>query len=167
MGQCDQNGCTTIVTDSDITSSVSVAMMSNFTVVNVAVTSTEGFDRYNLSLGDAQNKLVAQVAAANPNTIVVVRCPGAILMPWIDAVKAVVVQFLPGEQAGNALASVLFGDVDPSGRLPVSFPKTDEQTWLTTPTQYPGVPGVWAKGQNGNGAISDCFSTDVFQLMFD
>ena len=83
------------------------------------------------------------------------------LQPWLDKVKAVIVQFLPGEQAGTALAATIFGDAvrvrcfvsdthrpipeglgrrqDPAGRLPLSFPKTEDQTWLTTPEQYPGV----------------------------
>ena len=68
MGQCDQNGCTTVVTDADIGASVALAKTVDTVIVNVAVTSTEGFDRYNLSLGEAQDALVTQVAAANPNS---------------------------------------------------------------------------------------------------
>ena len=68
MGQCDQNGCTTVVTDADISASVALAKTVDTVIVNVAVTSTEGFDRYNLSLGEAQDALVTQVAAANPNS---------------------------------------------------------------------------------------------------
>lgn len=144
MGQCDQTGCTTIVTDADIAASVAIARMVDVVVVNVAVTSTEGYDRDNLTLGAAQDALITQVAAVNPNTIVVVRCPGAILMPWASQVQAIIVQFLPGEASGAALAATLFGDADPSGRLPLSFPAEENSTWLSTASQYPGIeqPGT-------------------------
>lgn len=69
----------------------------------------------------------------------VVRCPGAVLMPWASKVKAIIVQFLPGEQAGHALAAVLTGDAEPGGRLPVSFPAVEEQSWLKSAAQYPGL----------------------------
>jgi len=138
MGQCDQDRCTTRVTASDIAASVALAQSSDVVIVNVAVTSTEGYDRYNLSLSGSQDELVSQVADANPNTIVVVRCPGAILMPWASKVKAIIVQFLPGQASGEALASVLFGDVNPSARLPLSFPASESQSWLQSEAQYPG-----------------------------
>lgn len=67
--QCDQDGCTTAVTDADIAASVAVAKTVETVIVNVAVTSTEGFDRFNLSLGRQQDSLVSQVAEANPNTV--------------------------------------------------------------------------------------------------
>ena len=154
MGQCDQDKCTTRVSSSDIADAVQVAKMADMVVVSVAVTSTEGFDRDNLTLGGNQDVLIEQVAAANPNTIVVVRCPGAVLMPWRDKVKAIIVQFLPGEQAGHALAAVLFGDVDPGGRLPVSFPATSSQTWLQSKHQYPGV-------SNGKGGYIATYTEEL------
>jgi beta-glucosidase len=144
MGQCDQSLCTTVVTAQDIEDAVKVAQMTDVVVVNVAVTSTEGYDRDNLTLGVMQDRLVSAVAAANPNTIVVVRCPGAVLMPWASEVKAILVQFLPGEQSGNALAAVLTGAADPGGRLPLSFPAAESQSWLKSKAQYPGLeqPGT-------------------------
>merc|ERR1712000_515791 len=60
-------------------------------------------------------------------------------MPWADKVKAIIVQFLPGQASGDGLASILFGDVNPSARLPLSFPRTEDQSWLQTYEQYPGV----------------------------
>lgn len=139
MGQCDQTRCTTQVSEQDISDSVALAKKSNVAIVNVAVSATEGYDRDNLSLGEMQNKLVSEVAAVNPNTIVVVRCPGAVLMPWANKVKAILVQFLPGQASGDALARLLFGDVNPSARLPISFPAAEDQTWLRSAAQYPGV----------------------------
>ena len=73
-------------------------------------------------------------------------------MPWLSKVKAVLVQFLPGESSGTALAATIFGDADPAGRLPLSFPLTEDQTWITSESQYPGVPGPWAGGAKGNTA---------------
>lgn len=147
MGQCNQSMCTTVVTEADIAASVAVAKQSDVVIVNVAVTMTEGYDRDNLGLGPMQDKLVEAVVATNPNTIVVVRCPGAVLMPWADKVKAVVVQFLPGQASGTALASVLFGETNPSGKLPISFPAHETQHWLTKPEQYPGVLNASENGQ--------------------
>lgn len=144
MGQCDQSKCTTPVSAADIDASVAVASMVDVVIVNVAVTSTEGYDRDNMTLGPAQDELIRRVAAANPNTIVVVRCPGAILMPWAADVQAILVQFLPGEMSGAALAATIFGDADPAGRLPLSFPATENNTWITSAEQYPGIeqPGT-------------------------
>eukprot|EP01012_Entosiphon_sulcatum_P010728 TRINITY_DN1634_c0_g1_i1.p1 TRINITY_DN1634_c0_g1~~TRINITY_DN1634_c0_g1_i1.p1 ORF type:complete len:686 (-),score=117.05 TRINITY_DN1634_c0_g1_i1:102-2159(-) len=118
---------------------VAQAKLADYAVVVVAVTSTEGEDRTTLSLGEDQDNLVRAVAAVQPNTIVVVRCPGPVLMPWRDQAAAILVQFLPGQEAGNALADVLFGEINPSARLPLSFPTSMQDTWLTTVEQYPGV----------------------------
>jgi beta-glucosidase len=74
------------------------------------------------ALPAAQNQLIAQVAAANPNTIVVVDSGRPVAMPWLDSVAGVLEAWLPGEQDGNAIAGILFGDADPGGRLPQTFP---------------------------------------------
>lgn len=116
-------------------------------VMNVATTSGEGSDRPNLDLPDWQNAMVTALLAANKNVVVVARCPGACTMPWDDAAPAILFQLLPGQEAGNALANALFGVVNPSGKLPVSFPNSMNDTWLgnpVNPAQYPGVvlPGT-------------------------
>ena len=71
----------------------------------------------------AQNQLIAAVAAANPNTIVVLNTGSAVTMPWVDSVKGILEAWYPGQEDGNAIAAVLFGDVNPSGKLPVTFPR--------------------------------------------
>jgi len=106
--------------------------------VVVSTSSSEGSDRETLSLGDKQNNLVATVAAANSRTIVDVVAPGAVLMPWADQVSSIVVSWMPGQEAGNALADVLFGAVNPSGRLPVTMPNKDNEVGFTA-EQYPGT----------------------------
>ena len=86
-------------------------------------------------------RLIAAVAAANPRTVVVLNTGGPVLMPWLDQVGAVVQAWHPGQQFGAAVAAVLFGDADPGGRLPVTFPATPGQGPITGPERYPGVGG--------------------------
>lgn len=85
-------------------------------------------DRKNLTLWHNGDNLIQAVADANENTIVVIHAVGAVLMPWIDHpnIKAVVYPGLPGQESGNSLADVLFGDVNPSGRLPFTIAKKEE-----------------------------------------
>lgn len=99
---------------------------------------TEGKDHL-LTLEGNQDALVAAVAAANPHTVVVLKTGSAILMPWLDQVPALLEAWYPGEEDGNAVAAVLFGDIDPSGKLPITFPKRVEDAPAHTPEQWPGV----------------------------
>jgi beta-glucosidase len=96
---------------------------------------TEGLDQPDLSLPYGQDALIAAVAAANPNTIVVLETGGPILMPWLEKTAAVVEAWYPGARGGEAIAAVLYGDVNPSGRLPVTFPASVAQL------PFPVLPG--------------------------
>lgn len=84
---------------------------------------TEAEDLPTLSLPNGQDALIAAVAAANPRTIVVLETGTPVLTPWLDAVAAVLQAWYPGTRGGEAIARVLFGEVNPSGRLPISFPR--------------------------------------------
>jgi beta-glucosidase len=112
---------------------------------------TEGYDVPDLSLPDGQDALIAAVARANPNTIVVLQTGGPVKMPWKDSVAAIVEAWYPGARGGEAIADVLFGKVNPSGRLPVTFPKSEDQ--LPRPvldgldTLEPNFIGLGAPGQ--------------------
>jgi beta-glucosidase len=88
---------------------------------------TEALDIETLALPHNQDALIEAVAAANPRTAVVLETGGAVLMPWLDKVAAVVEAWYPGERGGEAIARVLFGEVDATGRLPLSFPAQDRQ----------------------------------------
>jgi len=110
-------------------------------IVFVATKSSEGSDRKDLSLPDDQDALISAVAAAQKNTAVVVHTPGSLSMPWASSVKAILNGWMPGQEDGNAIADVLFGDVNPSARLPVSFPAPGQNP-LPTVAQYPGVNNV-------------------------
>ena len=123
---------------SDLDDVTSLAEASDIVVVLVATTSGEGNDRETLSLGAEQDKLVWTASAANPSsTVVAVTTPGASLMPWASDVNSIVVSWLPGQEAGNGLADVLFGIVNPSARLHVTIPNEDNELDFTR-AQYPG-----------------------------
>ena len=107
---------------------------------------TEGEDRTTMALPGDQDELVAAVAAANPNTIVVVNAGSPVTMPWLDAVPAVLQIWFPGQAIGDALADVLTGVEEPGGRLPVTFPVRLEDTPAFA--HHPGRDGraVYAEG---------------------
>jgi beta-glucosidase len=125
----------------DISQAVALAKSADVAVVMVGDHETEGHD-HELTLGENQDELVEAVAAANPHTVVVLKSGTAILMPWVDKVPAILEAWYPGEEDGNAVAAVLFGDVNPSGKLPLTFPKQLSDLPANTPEQYPGVDGV-------------------------
>jgi beta-glucosidase len=106
---------------------------------------SEGFDRHNIDLVGQQNELIARVAAANKRTIVVLNTGSPIAMPWLEQVAAVVQAWFPGQECGNAIADVLFGDVNPSGKLPQTFPVRleDNPAYLN----YPGENGKVRYGE--------------------
>jgi beta-glucosidase len=85
----------------------------------------EGVDLPNLHLPDNQDALIAQVAAANSRTIVVLEHGSPVVMPWLADVEAVVAAWYPGIRGGEAIANVLFGEVNPSGKLPITFPRSE------------------------------------------
>ncbi|MDX5381086.1 MAG: glycoside hydrolase family 3 C-terminal domain-containing protein, partial [Actinomycetes bacterium] len=118
----------------EIARAVVLAREADVAVVVVGTTEeveSEGFDRTSLALPGAQDELVRAVAAANPRTVVVVNAGAPVLLPWVDEVAAVLLAWFPGQEAGNALADVLVGAVEPGGRLPVTWPAVED-----------GLPGV-------------------------
>jgi beta-glucosidase len=88
----------------------------------------EGFDGADLSLPWGQDALIAAVSAANPNTVVVLETGNPVAMPWQDSVNAIVQAWYPGQAGGQAIAEILTGQVNPSGRLPITFPVDLSQT---------------------------------------
>jgi beta-glucosidase len=102
----------------------------------------EGFDRPGLSLPDNQDALISSVARANPNVIVVLNTGSAVTMPWLHKVKGVIEAWYPGQEDGSAIAAVLFGDVNPAGKLPITFPNSAADTPARTREEWPGISGV-------------------------
>ncbi|MDX6258309.1 MAG: beta-glucosidase [Frankiales bacterium] len=114
------------------------ARAADVAVVVVSDPTSEGMDRSTLALPADQDKLIAAVAAANPRTVVVLNTASAVLMPWLHDVAAVLEAWYPGQTGGTALARLLFGDVNPSGKLPVTFPASDAQGPARSTVEYPG-----------------------------
>jgi beta-glucosidase len=102
-------------------SAATLAASSQIAIVFVSEWSSEGMDRTDLGF-DGQDALVSAVAAANPHTIVVMENAGAQVMPWLSSVGAVLEAWFPGQNGGPAIANLLFGVVNPSGKLPITFP---------------------------------------------
>lgn len=113
-------------------------------IVFVYQPSGEGDDVASMALPFGQDALIEAVAAANPNTIVVLQTGNAVAMPWADKVKGIVQAWYSGGSGGEAIARVLFGEVNPSGRLPLTWPVDESQ--LPRPT----IPG-W--GQPGDARV--------------
>ncbi|MCJ2182889.1 glycoside hydrolase family 3 C-terminal domain-containing protein [Novosphingobium sp. 1949] len=111
----------------DPTRAASIAKSADIAIVFADQFMAEGHDSLDLRLPDGQDGLIEAVAAANPKTVVVLETGGPILMPWIDRVPAVVEAWYAGQRGGTAIARVLSGAVNPSGRLPVTFPASLEQ----------------------------------------
>lgn len=112
----------TFRTGNYITDAVESAKKADVAIVFANQWQTEGLDQADLSLPRGQDALIAAVAAANPNTIVVLQTGSAVAMPWLEQTAAVVEAWYPGARGGEAIASVLFGETNPSGRLPITFP---------------------------------------------
>jgi beta-glucosidase len=128
---------------SGIPAAVAAARHADAAIVLANQAAGEGMDHVGLGLPGDQDQLIDAVAAVNRRTIVVLNTGGPVLMPWRHHVEAVLQAWYPGQQFGAALASVLFGDSDPGGRLPVTFPAGDPQGPAppTRPERYPGVNG--------------------------
>jgi beta-glucosidase len=143
---------------SDATAAAALAASADVAIVFAADQASEGVDKTCLSLdcpalplsvlvpgvpepgAKPQDELIAAVTAANPNTIVVLQTAGPVLTPWREDVAALLETWYPGQEAGEAIARVLFGDTDPGGRLPVSFPDAETDTPTAgNPLQYPGL----------------------------
>ena len=122
-------------TDEMIREAVEAARSARVAVVFAGlpdVYESEGYDRTHMRMPDCQNRLIEAVAAANPNTVVVLYNGSPVEMPWIGSVKAVLEAYLGGQAVGLATVRVLFGEVNPSGKLPESFPKklSDNPSYL-------------------------------------
>ena len=132
--------------DADIAEAAAAARRAETALVFVGRSGewdTEGSDLTTIVLPGRQDELIAAVAKANPNTIVVLQTGGPIEMPWLDDVAGVIEAWYPGQEAGNAIADVLLGKAEPGGRLPQSFPVkwNDNPTHSQDPEVYPGLDG--------------------------
>jgi beta-glucosidase len=117
---------------------VAAAKQSDIAIVFVAEQMGEGQDKITLALPGDQDRLIHAVAQANPRTIVVLHNSNPVSMPWLNEVAAVIEAFYPGQEAGSSIARLLFGDVNFSGKLAMTFPANEDQGPGTFFLGYPG-----------------------------
>jgi len=130
---------TAYANSSDNALAAQVASMADVAIVFVSAWSSEGMDCATLALSSEDDALIAAVAAVQPNTLASIAGPGAVLMPWVATVQSILWTGFPGQVDGWAIASVLFGDSNPSARLPLTFPVLETDIPVSTPEQYPGI----------------------------
>jgi beta-glucosidase len=129
----------------DPAAAAALAKASRVALVFVHQPASEGRDLPSLSLPDNQDQLVSAVVAANPRTIVVLETGGPVTMPWIDRVSAVLAAWYPGIRGAEAIANLLFGDVNPSAKLPITFARTEADL------PHPQIPGSRIEEQPAPG----------------
>jgi beta-glucosidase len=127
--------------DGSVEAAAQTASETDVAVVFAHQSVSEGSDIGSIDLPAEQNEMIRRVAAVNPRTIVVLATSSAVTMPWIDDVEAVLETWYGGQEMGNALAALLFGDVNPSGKLPVTFPRSLTDVPASSPLQWPGRDG--------------------------
>jgi len=138
----------------DLDSAASLAKGADVALVFAWRAESEGADAPNMSLPGNQNELIAKVAAANPNTIVVLETGNPVTMPWLDQVSGVLEAWFAGSSGDKALANILFGDVNPSGKLPITFPKSEADLPHPAinkpdPAVQPHGPDAWRQTLEG------------------
>ena len=124
---------------------------------------SEGMDRLTLALPQGQDAIISAVAAANPNTVVILETGGPVSMPWAPKVSGILATWFPGIGGAEAIADVLFGRINPSGKLPVTFAANEEQL------PHPRVDGLTQKtGNNGmNGGNHDTQAAKDFPVNYN
>ena len=123
----------------DIQNAVNLAAASTDAVIVVNVAEDEEMDLSTLDLSSADETMISDVAAVNKNTIVVLNTGSPVVMPWLPQVAGVFETWYPGQTVGTALAALIFGKADPSGKLPVTFPASLSQVPAQTTAQWPGT----------------------------
>jgi beta-glucosidase len=146
----------------DLHSAANLAKASDVAVVFAYQWQSEGMDLPNLSLPDNQDALIEQVAAANPHTIVVLETGTAVTMPWIDKVAGVVEAWYAGSAGHKALADVLVGDVNPSGKLAMTFPRSESDL----PRTVIPPPPANDEGQ-GTGSVNSGTRISSYAVRYD
>jgi beta-glucosidase len=146
----------------DVAAAAALAKASEIAIVFVNEPTSEGQDMRTLTLTNKQDDLVSAVAAANPHTIVALETGGPAAMPWIANVSAAIEIWYPGVKGADALANILFGDVNPSGKLPATFPKSEAD--LPHPTIFGmrplPTPGQAAAPGGRGGGMGGAFDVD-------
>ncbi len=147
----------------NVESAAALAKSADIAIVFASRWETEGADASSLSLPDNQDDLIAKVAAANPHTIVVLETGNPVSMPWADHVSAILEAWFAGSSGDKALANILFGDVNPTGKLPITFPRSEADlphaTIVKPPpgTDPPPGPDHWKRVLEGLPAFQTSY----------
>ncbi len=125
---------------SDLDAAKGAAAAADVVVVMAGLVATEGDDQSDMSMRNDQNRLIAEIGPVNPRTVVVLKDGNPVLMPWLDAVPAVIETWNQGQEDGHVAADLIFGLVNPSGKLPTTYPRSEADTLIAGhPERYPGV----------------------------
>ena len=151
----------TYVSGDDAAAAAAAVRGADLAVVFATQWTTEAQDVENVSLPDGQDALISAVAAANDKTVVVLETGGPVLMPWLGSVPAVLQAWYPGQRGGEAIARILFGDVNPSGRLPITFPRSADQAVREHPVGLDALRASEAASNPGAGSSAAFASFDV------
>ncbi len=146
---------------------VDAARGADMAIVFATQWTTEADDVPDLRLPDHQDALIAAIVAVQPRTVAVLETGGPVLMPWIDKVPAVVEAWYPGQRGGEAIANILTGKINPSGRLPITFPADASQPVRPRPVGLDRLTGLDAAAAADPGAASthvlESFPVDYFE----
>ena len=147
----------------DPAAAAAVAKNADVAVVFAYQWESEGMDLDSLSLPHHQDELIAKVAAANPHTVVVIESCSPVTMPWVDQVSAVLEAWFAGSRGAEAVANIIFGDVNPSAKLPITFPKSEAD--LPHPTIVKPPKATTAADSQGWKRIAA--GLPAFQITYD
>jgi beta-glucosidase len=142
-------------------SAAGLAKTADVAIVFAYQWTSEGMDLPNLSLPENQDTLIEQVAAANPRTIVVLETGTAVTMPWAEKVSGIVEAWYAGSQGADAVANILFGDVNPTAKLPMTFPRSEAD--LPHPQQVPPPPN----SKDVTGGMKTVLTKPTFSVHYD
>lgn len=149
----------------NMNATLEAAAKADIVIVFATQWTTEADDVPNLRLPDHQDALIGAVSRAQPRTVVVLTTGGPVTMPWIEQVPAVLQAWYPGQRGGEAIANILTGKVNPSGRLPITFPAREAQAPRPTPVGLDLLTGL-ARDAASNPAAGGDFSLKTFPVKY-
>ena len=147
----------------DPAAAAALAKTADVAIIFVYQWESEGMDLDSLSLPHHQDDLIAKVAAANPRTVVVIESGGPVTMPWVDHVSAILEAWFAGSRGAEAVANIIFGEVNPSAKLPITFPKSEAD--LPHPTIVKPPKATTDADKQGWKRIAE--GLPVFQVTYD
>jgi len=147
----------------DVAAAAALAKTADVAIIFAYQWESEGMDLDSLSLPEHQDELIAKVAAANPHTVVVLETGTAVTMPWVDQVSGILEAWYAGSRGADAVANIVFGDVNPSAKLPMTFPRSEADLPHPTIVKPPKV----TRDADGQGWKRIAAGLPAFQVTYD